>query len=54
MVETVMRLVCDRCGAAGPTALESENPADLARAEGWEVNKVDEDLCPKCKDKKED
>ena len=35
MIETTKRIVCDRCGAQGPEALESEDPVVLAEAEGW-------------------
>ena len=47
MIETIKRIVCDQCGAAGPEALESEDPAVLAEREGWQVN-GDDDRCPTC------
>jgi hypothetical protein len=34
------------CGAKGPEALESEDPAVLAEAEGWDC--AGEDCCPDC------
>jgi hypothetical protein len=48
MVETVRRCVCDECLGLGPDALESENPVDLARAEGWKVGFNGEAACPVC------
>jgi hypothetical protein len=54
MIETVRRCVCDWCLSAGPAALESEDPAELARAEGWHVVTVTDDaneegaVCPNC------
>jgi len=47
MIETTKRVVCDRCGATGPEALESEDPVVLAEREGWQVN-GDDDRCPTC------
>lgn len=48
MIEITKRIVCDRCGAQGPVALESEDPVVLAKAEGWACG--DEDCCPICAD----
>ncbi len=31
MIETVKRIVCDRCGKTSVAALESEDPRDIAR-----------------------
>jgi len=60
MVETVRRVVCDYCGKTAPDALESENPVELARADGWLVyDGTDESsdgeesaACPDCINKK--
>ena len=46
MIEITKRIVCDRCGAQGPVALESEDPVVLAEAEGWDC--AGEDRCPAC------
>ena len=46
MIEITKRIVCDRCGAQGPEALESEDPVLLAKAEGWVCG--EKDLCPTC------
>jgi hypothetical protein len=46
MIETTKRIVCDRCSAQGPEALESEDPKILAKAEGWICE--GEDRCPAC------
>ena len=56
MIETVKRVVCDRCGKGGPIALESEDPAQIARDADWIVySDCDElrtdgggDYCPTC------
>ena len=58
MIETVKRVVCDRCGKAGPVAMESEDPGTVAREAGWQVQTdilSDEedwcdvfDYCPGC------
>jgi hypothetical protein len=41
-------MVCD-CGAEGPAALESEDPATLATDEGWGwLSDRDELACPVC------
>ena len=50
-IETVRRVVCDWCLRTGPDALESEDPAELARAEGWNVNETPDEegaVCPEC------
>jgi hypothetical protein len=49
MIETVRRCICDECLKPGPAALESENPVDLAQAEGWKVGFNGEAICPDCK-----
>ena len=50
MVEIVKRVVCDWCFAPGPSALESEDPKELARAAGWSVGETGEEgeVCPEC------
>lgn len=50
MVEITKRVVCDWCLKPGPNALESEDPRELAKAEGWAVgeNGEDGDVCPDC------
>ena len=53
MIEQVRRAVCDHCGNPGPAALESEDPAELARSDGWILSSNrDEtaDLCPQCQE----
>jgi len=40
--------VCDECGAAGPETLESEDPRELAKQEGWSYDNKRGDLCHTC------
>ena len=47
MLETIERLVCDRCGAVSTEALESESAREVAKGEGWICNDQ-EDCCPRC------
>ncbi len=57
MIETVKRVVCDRCGGRGPPAVKPECPLELAQRAGWITRgscqqKDDGDLmgdyCPRC------
>lgn len=51
MIQTLRRVECDQCGAAGPEALASENPREIASDFGWvELGHVG-DLCPDCQSK---
>lgn len=48
MLDRITRIICDDCGAAGPTALPDQSAVHLARDAGWGTVKID--LCPKCID----
>ena len=62
MLETVeaYRIVCDGCGAWGPTTPHKHLAAAHARIDGWVVSIESDDpnkrewLCPECKERAEE